>query len=327
MTKLSRAAAFGRSVLGRRLLAVAPVLIGVSLCTFFVFSVLPGDAAEQLLGPEAAPEQVAQLRAQMNLAGTPWEAYSRWLGRAVRGDFGRSLASGLPVTTLLADRLPVTLQLLCFALLLAVGVAVPLALVAARRPDGIVDRLTTILCMASLSVPNYVLAVVLVYVFAVRLSLFPTIGFTPLGDDPWRNLVSLTLPALAIAFPLLGFYAQFLRRDLLEQAREETYMVTAAAKGVGAWAVLVKHALRNSLFGLLTVVGLHVGTLIAGTVIIEQVFALPGVGQLLLQAVSTRDVGVVQGIVVLLAFTTVMANLAVDLLYVVLDPRVRYRRP
>ena len=312
-------------LVGRRLLVLTPVLIGVSFFTFLVLAVLPGDAAEQLLGAEATPERVEQLREELNLHGTPWERYLRWLGGVLKGDFGKSLASGLPVTSLLRDRLPVTLQLVCYVLLLALALAFPAALFAARRPGGTADRLSTIMSMASLSVPNYVLAVLLVYTFAVMLPVFPSMGYTPLSDDVSKNIASLTLPALAVALPLSGFYAQFLRSDLIEQLEREAYVTTAAAKGIGPWRVLMGHALRNSLFGLLTVVGLHVGTLIGGMVIIEQIFSLPGIGQLLLQAVNTRDAVVVQGIVLLIAFATLLANLAVDVLYTVLDPRIRYR--
>lgn len=310
-------------LLGRKLLALVPVLVGVSLCTFFVFTLLPGDAAEQLLGADATPDRVAQLRADLNLEGRPWERYREWVGGVITGDLGRSIASGVPVITLLADRAPVTLQLLSYALLIAVGLAVPAALLAARWPNGIVERSMTMVSMASLSVPNYVFAIVLVYVLAVTLPWFPAVGYTPASESILKNMNSLALPALSIALPLFGFYAQFLRSDLLAQMQREAYVVTAAAKGIGPWRVLTRHVLRNSLFGLLTIIGLNFGALIGGTVVIEQIFGLPGVGQLLLQSVSIRDVTVVQAIVLLIAFATVLANTAVDISYTVLDPRVR----
>jgi peptide/nickel transport system permease protein len=312
-------------MIAQRLLAILPVLLGVSLLTFFVFRTLPGDAAEQLLGAEATPEQVQQLRAELDLSGTSGERYLSWARGALMGDFGRSLATGLPVTSLIAERLPVTIELMIYALALALGLAIPVALVGTREPGGFVDRLAAFLGVAFLSIPNYVVAPVLVLCFAVYVPLFPSIGFIPPHEGIFANIGSLTLPALALALPLFGFYSQFLRRDIVEQLQSEGYVVTAAAKGIGHWRILTRHVLRNSLFGLITIVGLHIGTLVGGAVIVEQMFALPGVGQLLLHAISTRDVVVAQGIVLVLACATVGANLLVDLLYVGLDPRVRAR--
>jgi peptide/nickel transport system permease protein len=311
-------------LIAQRLGSVIPVLIGVSLSVFLTFAILPGDAAEQLLGADAAPERVEELRAELNLDRPAWKRYVEWIAGLLRGDLGESLANSLPVTTLLSDRLPVSIELLAYTLVIALGLSIPAALLAAHRPGGFADKVCTIASMVALSVPNYVLAILFVFVFAVTFRIFPTLGFTPIDESFSNNVRSLTLPALAIAFPLFGLYTQFLRRDLVDQMQREAYVVTAAAKGIGPWRVLVRHALRNSLFGLLTVVGLHLGTLIGGMVVIEQVFALPGVGQLLLQAINTRDIGVVQAIVLLLAGTTVLANVTVDLLYAVLDPRIHY---
>lgn len=308
----------------RRLLAAIPVLFGVSLLTFAIVNVLPGNAARQLAGIDAAPEQVARLEAELGLDQPAWKRYRGWLTGVLRGDLGRSIASGQPVAGLLAERLPVTLGLAAYAFVLSVGFAVPFALLAARKPRGIGDRVTAMLSMTGLSAASYVLAVVLILTFAVRLPLFPAIGYTPIGESVSGNLHSLTLPAIAIAFPLFGFYTRFLRGDLLEQLHGEDYVMTAVAKGLGPWRVLMHHSLRNSLLGLVTVIGLNVGTLIGGTVVIEQIFALPGIGLLLLQAIGLRDIVVVQAVVLVLAVATVLANLIVDLLYAALDPRIRY---
>ncbi len=210
------------------------------------------------------------------------------------------------------------------AFALSLGLSVPAALLAAHRPNRLVDRLTMLLSMGGLSMPSYVLAPVLVLIFSVNLTLFPSIGFKPPSAGVFENLHSLMLPTVAIALPLLCFYTRFLRGDVVEQMNGEDYVVTAVAKGIGPWRVLVRHALRNSLFGLLTLVGLNFGALIGGTVIVERIFALPGLGQLLLQAINTRDAPIVQAIVLLLAVVTVLANLCVDLLYAALDPRIRY---
>jgi peptide/nickel transport system permease protein len=245
----------------------------------------------------------------------------------VTGNLGISLSSGQHVRSILTQDLPVTFELIAYAFLLSVILAVPLALVSARRPNGIADRLTMLVSMAGLSVANYVLALVLVYVFAVKLAILPAIGFVPISQGFGANIRSLTLPAVSIAFPLLCFYTRLLRADLLEQVNGEDYVVTATAKGIGPWRVLVRHALRNSLIGLLTIVALNLGTLLGATVIIEQIFSLPGIGQELLQAISNRDVPVVEGIVLVFAVVVVLANLVADILYSVIDPRIRYGRP
>lgn len=309
-----------------RILASVPVLLGVSLLTFIALDVLPGNAAQQLLGPEATAAQVERLEVELRLDRPAAERYWTWLTAALAGDLGRSLASGQQVGGMLSERLPVTLELMAYAFFLALALAIPTALVSACVPNGVLDGATRILGIACLSLPNYVLALLLVLVFSVHLQVFPSIGFVPPTDGITHNIESLTLPALAIALPLFGFYARFLRNDLLEQFQSQAYILTATAKGIAPWRVLLFHAFRNSVFGLLTIVALNATTLISGAVIVEQIFALPGIGQLLLQAINSRDVIVAQALVLLLAAITVATSLSVDVLYAVLDPRIRYGR-
>jgi peptide/nickel transport system permease protein len=261
---------------------------------------------------------------QLGLDKSGVERYLGWLGDAVQGDLGRSLVSGQSVSGLLGSRLAITFELIGLAFLVSLALAIPLALLAAYRPNGVVDRLSMLLSTIGLSVANYVLALMLVLLFAVQLGVLPAIGFVPLSDGLVGNLTSLILPSAAIGFPLFCFYTRFLRGDLVDQIHGEEYITTARAKGLGPWQVLLRHAFRNSSFGLITVVGLNLGTLIGGTVIIEQIFALPGLGQLLLQAITTRDFVVVQATVIIFAVVAVLTNLLVDLLYAVLDPRIRY---
>jgi peptide/nickel transport system permease protein len=313
-------------LIGKRLATAIPVLWGVSLVTFLVINVMPGDAAQQLLGANATPDQVAQLRSQLHLDQPVFERYVNWLGDVVTGDLGSSFASDQPVTSILSERLPVTFELLGYAFIVSLGLTVPVALLAARRPNGIVDRLSMMVSMVGLSVANYVLALVLVYVFAVKLDWLPAIGYVNPADGIWPFIKSLTLPAVSIGFPLFCFYTRLLRADILEQMQGEDYVLTARAKGIGPWRVLIRHALPNSLFGLLTLVALNLGTLIGATVIIESIFALPGIGQSLLQAINNRDVAVIEAIVLVLSVVVVAANLIADLLYAVLDPRIRHER-
>jgi peptide/nickel transport system permease protein len=313
-------------LIGKRLATAIPVLWGVSLVTFLVINVMPGDAAQQLLGANATPDQVAQLRSQLHLDQPVFERYINWLGDVVTGNLGSSFASDQPVTSILSERLPVTFELLGYAFVVSLGLTVPVALLAARRPNGIVDRLSMMVSMVGLSVANYVLALLLVYVFAVKLDWLPAIGYVNPAVGLWPFVKSLTLPAVSIGFPLFCFYTRLLRADILEQMQGEDYVLTARAKRIGPWRVLIRHALPNSLFGLLTLVALNLGTLIGATVIIESIFALPGIGQSLLQAINNRDVAVIEAIVLVLSVVVVAANLIADLLYAVLDPRIRHER-
>ena len=311
---------------GRRLLAAIPVLWGVTLLTYLVMNMLPGDAAQELLGANATPAQVHALEIKLHLNEPFWVRYGHWLGGLFRGDLGASLTSGETVTSILGQRLPVTAELLAYSFVVSIVAAIALAALAARRPNGVVDRLSMVVSMAGLSVAPYVFALVLIYVFAVKLGWFPALGYTPPGQDPAATVRSLTLPAAAIGFPLFAVYTRLLRADIVEQMQREDYIVTARAKGVRPWRVLLRHALPNSLFGLITLVGLNLGTLVGAVAIIEPIFSLPGVGAILIQSINDRDVPVVEGIVVVFALIVVVANLLADLLYTALDPRIRYER-
>ena len=310
--------------IGRRLLMVIPVLWGVSFFTFVAMNALPGSAAQSLLGPNATPQEVARFEAQLGLDQPFFERYWDWLTGVLHGDLGTSLASGASVSSILLDALPVTAELILVAIVVALLVAIPLALLAARRPNGIADRAGLFLSMVGLSIANYVLALVLVYIFAVKLRWLPAMGWTTPGEDLGQNLRCLVLPAVSIGLPLLCFYTRLLRADLLEQMQGEDYVVTARAKGAGPWRVLVHHALRNSTFGLITIVALNLGTLLGGAVIVEQIFQIPGVGRAMLSAIDNRDIPVVTGAVLVFAVIVVLANLVADILYSVLDPRIRY---
>ena len=310
----------------RLCLSVIPVLFAVSLITFFAIEVLPGNTAEQLAGANATPEQVERLEAALRLDRPPWVRYGEWIGGAVVGDLGVSLANRQPVVSLIGERLPVTLGLTAVALFLALAAAVPMAVFSVFHPGGAVDRTVAVLSMTGLSLAGYILGPLLILIFSVQFGILPSIGYTPLGEGLIAGMRSLVLPATALAIPLFGLYTRFLRGDLLEQIDGYDYVLAAKARGIGPWRALLRHALPNSLFGLMTLVGLHLGALLGGAVIVEQIFALPGVGQLLFQAVNLRDITVIQAVVLLLAVATVLANLAVDVLYAVLDPRIRHGR-
>jgi peptide/nickel transport system permease protein len=308
-------------VAGRRVLIAIPVLWGVTFLSFIVLNALPGDAASALLGVNATPAEIRAETIKLHLNESFWVRYGNWLGGAVHGNLGTSLYNNQAVTSNLAQHLPVTLELVLYALVITFVVSVPMAVLSARRPGGIIDRTNMALSMGGLSVAPYVLGLLLILVFADDLRVLPAIATTATG----ANLRDLTLPAITLAVPLASFYTRFLRADLLDQMSEE-YAVTALAKGLSRWQVLTRHALRNSFIGLLTVIGLNLATLIGTTVIVEQLFSLDGIGYQLLQAINNRDVPQVEGIVLVFAVVVVLVNLATDLLYGVLDPRIRHGR-
>jgi peptide/nickel transport system permease protein len=307
-------------VAGRRVLIAIPVLWGVTFLTFLVLNALPGDAATALLGTNATPAEIRAETIKLHLNESIWVRYWDWLAGVLHGNLGTSLYYNQPVTSILAQRLPVTLELVVYALVITFVISVPLAIFSARKPRGVVDRTSMVFSMASLSVAPYVLALLLILVFAVNLQWFPALASGTGGD-----VRDLTLPAITLAIPLIGFYVRFLRADLLEQMSEE-YTVTALAKGLSRWKVLSRHALRNSFIGLVTVIGLNLATLIGATVIVEQIFGLSGIGYELLRAINNRDVPLVEGIVLVFATIVVLANLATDLTYDALDPRIRHGR-
>ncbi len=310
--------------LGRRLLIAIPVLWGVTFLTFVVINHLPGNAAQQLLGVNATPQEVHQLAVKLGVDKPLLTQYGTWLGHLVHGDLGHSLASGQSVTSILGADLPVTFELIAYAFVISLGFAIPIALLAARRPNGLFDRGSMVFSMAGLSVANYILALILVYFFAVKLNWLPALGWVPPRKGLGTNIKFLTLPAVSVALSLLCFYTRQLRADLVQQLRTEDYVTTARAKGVGPWRILHHHVLRNSAFGLITSVALNLGTLLGVTVIIEQIFGLPGIGHELLSAINSRDLPVVEGAVFVFALIVVLANLLADLLYAALDPRVKY---
>lgn len=316
-----------RRLLVHRVLTAIPVLIGASFVTFLLLNLLPGNAALALLGPGASKSALQTLTRQLGL-GQPFVVrYFVWLGDAFKGDLGRSLSTGQTVTSILAQRLPVTAELLGLAFVFAVILAVPIAVIAAHRPGGVVDRLITVVSVVGLSVPGYVLGLLFILIFAVHLNLVPPTGFVSISSGIGANLRSMALPSLTIGLGLFAVYARLLRADLVDQMEHEDYITAVRSKGRSDWWALIAHALRNASFSLLTLIGVNVGTIIGAAVIVEQIFALPGLGQLLIQSINDRDATTVEGIILVMSVAVVVANLLVDILYYLLDPRIRYGRP
>ena len=308
---------------GRRLVYLVPVLVAVSLLTFLIASLLPGDLAYVILGDQATPDKVAALRHDMGLDQPIWWRYASWLWHVVQGDFGRSFRTGQTVLQAVSERLPVSIELMLLAELAALAIGIPLAIACAVRSGSAFDRFVTGSAFGMLSVPAFLAAILLIYLFAVELRWLPATGYVPFGEDPVGNIRSFVLPALTLALGEWPVLMRVLRSDMIATLQED-YIAMARAKGLKPSRILLVHALKPSSLTLVTVTGINIGRLIGGTVIVESVFALPGIGRLLLGAIYTRDLIILQGVVLFVACGYVLMNFVVDMLYAVLDPRIRH---
>lgn len=312
-------------LVARRLLQLIPVLIGVSFITFLMLNLLPGDPALAILGENATPEAVQRLQADLGLDRPLLVRYVDWVGDAVRGDLGNSYRNNNDVLDTIVSRLPVSVEILVLAQILSLSTAVPIAALAVWKRNGALDRFIGLSAFAGLSLPNFLLALVLILVVAVKWNWLPATGFVPLGEGLFDNLRTVILPAITLSFSEYAVYMRLLRSEMIETLRED-YVTTAVAKGLSTRRVLVRHVMRNSLFALITVVGVNIGTLLGGAVLTETIFAVPGLGRLLIDSIYQRDLIVVQGVVLFVAVGYVVVNLAVDLIYALLDPRIRHGR-
>jgi peptide/nickel transport system permease protein len=308
-----------------RLLRLIPVVLVVTGVTFLLTALLPGDPAIAILGDQAQPEAIAALRKQLGEDEPLPIRYVDWLKRAASGDLGRSIRSRQPVTTLIRERLPVSLELLVLSQILALGLALPAGIVAAHRAERRFDKLVSGTAFGLLSMPAFVVGIVLIYLLAVEFEIFPASGFTSLTENPFENLRSFFLPALTLAIAEAAVYMRLVRNDMISTLQED-YIAMARAKGMPPARILLRHALKPSSFTLLTVLGINVGRLMGGALVVETLFALPGIGRLLVDAIYTRDLITVQGVVLFVAISYVVINFGVDMLYAVLDPRIRHER-
>lgn len=299
----------------RRLVVLVPTLFFVSILIFSLQQLLPGDAAVALAGEEHDPVAVAAIRARYHLDRPIPVQYGLWLGRVLRGDFGESLRSRIPVRELLASKLPVTIELAVCSMAIALLIGLPAGIVSAVRKGTVVDAAANLLALSGLSVPHFWLGIMLILLFGVALRWLPTSGF-----ESWRHLI---LPAVTLAAFPTALVARLTRSSMLEILGRD-YIRTGRAKGLAERAVVLRHALRNAAVPVLTVLGLQIGTLLGGAVITESVFAWPGMGKLVVDAIFFRDFPVVQTVLIFSATIFVLVNLLVDLLYTVIDPRIRY---
>ena len=308
----------------RRLLATVPVLLLVTAGVFALLHLTPGDPVDAMMAESADASTKESLRRELGLDRPIAEQYAAWMGRLLRGDLGRSIRNGEPVLENVSRRIRPSLQLALLAMAIALTIAFPVAIASAVRHNTGVDRLGTTFALFGICMPNFLLALLLIFVFGVTLRWLPISGYLDPLEEGWSGLRSLILPAVTLGLALAAVITRTLRSSLLE-ALAEDYVRTARAKGLSEWVVIRGHVLKNALIPVVTVLGLQLGTLIGGAVITEYVFALPGVGRLVVDAVFARDYPLVQGVILLIALAFIVSNLLVDLLYGWIDPRIRIR--
>ncbi|HWE62348.1 MAG TPA: ABC transporter permease [Chloroflexota bacterium] len=311
-------------ILGRLLLAI-PTLIGISVVAFLTIHLIPGNIVEVMLGTrtDVTPQQIAQLQALYGIDKPLWQQYLTWAGHILHGDLGFSLRTGLPVATLLGSALAVTAELTALAILIALVIALPIGTWLAVRQNSTIDVLGRLACLFALSIPSFWLGTLLILGVSLYLPWLSSFAFVPLLQNPGRNLQTMILPACTLALGLAAILVRMMRVAMLEVLHKD-YLRTARAKGLSRVRVLGKHALRNALLPVLTIVGLQIGYLIGGAVVVENVFTLPGVGRLVVQAIQQRDYPLVQSVIFVIAALVILVNLLVDLCYAWIDPRIRY---
>jgi peptide/nickel transport system permease protein len=307
----------------KKLVQLLIVLFAVTLISFLMINLLPGDTADVICGPTCDKAGRDAIREELGLNKPIPVRYGEWLLDAVTGDLGRSAKTKQPVMEAIRERLPVTLQLLVYSQFLALVIAMPAGIIAARRPNGLFDKASTGVVFLLLGIPQFVIAPLLIYFFAVRWNVMPAIYSKPEGFG--ELLKNLFLPAASLAAAEMAVYLRLLRSDMIATLQED-YIMMAKAKGLSNTRILLRHAFRPSTFSLVTIVGLNMGRLIGGSLIIEYIFAIPGIGRYAVDGIFGRDYLAVQGSVVVIAVGYVLINFAVDMLYAVLDPRIRHER-
>jgi len=307
----------------RRILATIPVMAIVALFVFSLLYLAPGDPAAVIAGDQATPADVERIRASLGLDRPFLVRFTEWAWRIMQGDLGLSIFTNLPVTRMIAQRIEPTLSLMVVTLILAIGIAVPMGVIAAWKAGSWIDRFVMGFAVLGFSVPVFVVGYLLAYVFALELDWLPVQGYTPIANGLWPWLQNLILPAVALGGVYIALIARITRATMLEILQQD-YIRTARAKGAGQRTILFLHALKNAAVPIVTVIGIGVALLIGGAVVTESVFAIPGLGRLTVDAILRRDYPVIQGVILLFSFIYVLVNLLIDLSYTLFDPRVRY---
>ncbi|RXT52742.1 peptide ABC transporter [Bosea sp. Tri-44] len=307
----------------RRIITTIPVMAFVALFVFSLLYIAPGDPAAVIAGDQASPADVERIRQSLGLDRPYLVRFGEWFFRVLQGDLGTSIFTSLPVTQLIAQRIEPTLSLMVLTLILAVSIAVPLGVIAAWKAGTWVDRAVVGFAVFGFSVPVFVIGYLLAYVFALKLDWVPVQGYTPIAQGIWPWFKNLILPSITLGTVYIALIARITRATMLEVLQQD-YVRTAQAKGVSNRDVLFLHSLKNAAVPVVTIIGIGVALLIGGAVVTESVFAIPGLGRLTLDAILRRDYPVIQGVVLIFSFVYVLVNLAVDLIYTLVDPRIRY---
>lgn len=307
----------------RRVTATIPVMAIVALFVFSLLYIAPGDPAAIIAGDQASPADVDRIRASLGLNEPFLVRFGKWLWQVLHGDLGQSIFTNLPVTHMIGQRVEPTVSLMVLTLIFSIVVAVPMGVVAAWKHGTWIDRVVMLLAVFGFSVPVFVVGYILAYAFALQLNWLPVQGYTPLSSGLWPWFANLILPMLTLGGAFIALIARITRATMLEVLSQD-YVRTARAKGVGQQQILFLHALKNASVPIITVIGLGVAGLIGGAVVTESVFAIPGVGRLVVDAILRRDYPVIQGVVLIFSAVYVLVNLAVDLTYTIFDPRIRY---
>lgn len=310
------------NLLIRRILVAIPTLFLVSIIVFSMQKIMPGDPALMFAGEERDPAVLEVLRARYHLDEPIWVQYGYWIGGVLQGDLGHSLRTEVPVLTLIGQKLPVTLQLSAAAMILAILIGIPAGIYAATRKGQRTDYVVNALGLAGMSIPNFWLGIILILVVAVHLRWLPSGGFISITEDPIGFLKMMAMPAFVLSTPISAYLMRHTRSAMIEAMRSD-YIRTARAKGLRKPAVIIRHAFRNALMPIVTMVTLLFGELMAGAVLTEQIFTIPGFGKLMVDGVFTRDYSVVQGIVLCTAVAFILLNLLADVLYILINPKLR----
>ena len=309
----------------RRLIAMIPTVWAVTLVLFILIRITPGDPVQIEFGQEATQEQIEALREELGLNRPVYQQYLDWVGRMFTGDFGRSIRQRQPVSQLIKERLPATLQLAVLAYVLGLLVSIPLGTLAAIYRDTLFARLVTIFTLGSIAIPGFFFSTMLIFFLTYKWRLFETPRYVPFTEDPVKNLKNIILPAIALSHGTIAVYTRFVRSSVLEVLSQD-YIRTARAKGLAEWTVVFRHALRNAMIPTITLAGLALGSLWDGALITERIFNWPGVGRLAFSGITNKDYPVVQSVVFISVVSYTVANLVADLLYAVADPRISYVR-
>jgi peptide/nickel transport system permease protein len=308
----------------RRLLQTVIVLFMVSLIVFSILQVLPGDPARTLLGPEASPEQVEQIREELGLNRSLPVQYFTWVGNAIQGDLGKSIAFREDVTGIIGEHLPKTIYISILSMVLAIIIGVPAGIIAAIKRGGKIDSLISVIANFGMAVPAFWLAVLCIYFFSLKLGWFPVQGYTSPFEDFWLSTQQVIMPVICLAFAALASFARQTRSAMLEVIMQD-FSRTARSKGLKEGTIIIKHTLKNAIIPVITLVGLQVRNIVGSTIFIEQVFNIPGMGRLVVQSIFNQDFVVVQGCVLVIAIIVALTNLLIDISYGYADPRIRIK--